>query len=212
MVNSSPGPADRVGEAQAQVHAQTPLQARSQARSQERSQEQSQDQSRAQAQAQALSRRCAQAEARVLTLAAANEDLHRELDCEARRLQSILRELGAAAERLGQPRLAQAIHEVAAAPWDTSAALACGRPVSAACACHGAQRCASCHGLPHLSAREREVLRLLTEGQRSSRIAAHLGICDATVEVHRRNIMRKLGLHTVAALTKYALREGLTSL
>ena len=39
-----------------------------------------------------------------------------------------------------------------------------------------------------------------------------MGIAAATVEVHRRNIMRKLGLHTVAELTKYALREGLTSL
>ena len=56
------------------------------------------------------------------------------------------------------------------------------------------------------------MLGLLTEGSRSPCIAMHLGISLATVEVHRRNIMRKLDLHTVAALTKYALREGLTSL
>ena len=63
-----------------------------------------------------------------------------------------------------------------------------------------------------LSAREREVLRLLTEGNRSPCIALQLGISIATVEVHRRNLMRKLDLHSIAALTKYALREGLTSL
>ena len=65
---------------------------------------------------------------------------------------------------------------------------------------------------PALSEREREVLKLLTEGARSPCIATRLLISPATVEVHRRNIMRKLGLHTVAALTKYAVREGLTSL
>lgn len=63
-----------------------------------------------------------------------------------------------------------------------------------------------------LCAREREVLKLLTEGMRSPYIAKKLGIKTATVEVHRRNIMRKLNLHSIAALTKYALRAGLTSL
>jgi DNA-binding NarL/FixJ family response regulator len=63
-----------------------------------------------------------------------------------------------------------------------------------------------------LSDREREVLQLLAEGRSSSEIAARLGISTRTVESHRANVMRKLGLHTVAALTKYAIREGLTSL
>jgi len=63
-----------------------------------------------------------------------------------------------------------------------------------------------------LGRREREVLRLIAEGIRSSDIAARLHITVATVETHRRNIMRKLDLHSVADLTKYALREGLTSL
>lgn len=63
-----------------------------------------------------------------------------------------------------------------------------------------------------LSAREREVLRLVAEGVRSAAIARRLGITEATVEVHRRNFMRKLDLHTVAELTKYAVREGLTSI
>ena len=43
-------------------------------------------------------------------------------------------------------------------------------------------------------------------------IGRSLGISTATVEAHRRNIMRKLGLHTIAQLTKYAIRKGLTSL
>jgi len=63
-----------------------------------------------------------------------------------------------------------------------------------------------------LGARESAVLKLITEGQHSPAIAAHLGISVATVEVHRRNIMRKLDLHSVAALTRYAIREGLTPL
>ena len=55
-----------------------------------------------------------------------------------------------------------------------------------------------------LARREREVLRLIAEGSRSAAIATQLRITAATVEVHRRNIMRKLGLRTVAELTKYA--------
>lgn len=62
-----------------------------------------------------------------------------------------------------------------------------------------------------LAPREREVLRLIAEGARSAQIAARLRIKVGTVEAHRRNINRKLGLHTVAELTKYALREGLAS-
>ena len=63
-----------------------------------------------------------------------------------------------------------------------------------------------------LGHREQEVLARLAEGKRSAEIAAELHISLATVEVHRRNIMSKLGLHTVAQLTKYAIRKGLTPL
>jgi two-component system NarL family response regulator len=63
-----------------------------------------------------------------------------------------------------------------------------------------------------LARREREVLRLIAEGVRSPAIAEQLHVSLATVEVHRRNIMRKLGLRTVAELTKYAIREGIVSL
>jgi two-component system NarL family response regulator len=63
-----------------------------------------------------------------------------------------------------------------------------------------------------LARREREVLRLIAEGFRSPMIADQLHVSLATVEVHRRNIMRKLGLRTIAELTKHAIREGIVSL
>lgn len=63
-----------------------------------------------------------------------------------------------------------------------------------------------------LSPREREVLQLLAEGKSSKDIALRLAIGATTVETHRRQIMDKLGLRTVAELTKYAVREGLTTL
>jgi len=63
-----------------------------------------------------------------------------------------------------------------------------------------------------LSVREREVLQLLAEGLSSPEIGRRLFVATSTVETHRRNVMRKLGIHSVADLTKYAIREGLTSL
>lgn len=62
-----------------------------------------------------------------------------------------------------------------------------------------------------LGKREQEVLKRLSEGQTSPQIGEALHIATSTVEVHRRNIMRKLELHSVAELTKYAIRNGLTS-
>jgi len=69
-------------------------------------------------------------------------------------------------------------------------------------------------GLPQepLTLREREVLQLLAEGNSSKNIAARLKVSVPTVETHRRQIMTKLDIHTVAELTKYAIREGLTAL
>jgi two-component system NarL family response regulator len=66
-------------------------------------------------------------------------------------------------------------------------------------------------GTPRLTARERQVLQLIAEGHTSARIAERLYLAPSTVEVHRRNIMRKLDLHNVAELTRYAIRNGLTS-
>jgi DNA-binding NarL/FixJ family response regulator len=62
-----------------------------------------------------------------------------------------------------------------------------------------------------LAAREREVLQLLAEGLTSPEVAARLGVATSTVETHRRNLMRKLDLHSIADLTRYAIREGLVS-
>jgi DNA-binding NarL/FixJ family response regulator len=61
------------------------------------------------------------------------------------------------------------------------------------------------------SMREREVLQLIAEGKSSKEIATILQIAVPTVETHRRQLMNKLKLRTVAELTKYAIREGLTS-
>ncbi len=63
-----------------------------------------------------------------------------------------------------------------------------------------------------LGRRETEVLRLLAEGKTSPQIAEKMHIAPSTVDVHRRNIMNKLELHTVAELTKHAIRLGLTSM
>jgi two-component system NarL family response regulator len=63
-----------------------------------------------------------------------------------------------------------------------------------------------------LSEREREVIQLLAEGLSSPAIGKRLFIATSTVETHRRSIMRKLHIHNVADLTKWAIREGLTEL
>ncbi len=63
-----------------------------------------------------------------------------------------------------------------------------------------------------LTDREREVLQLLSEGQTTKRIASLLKVSVKTIETHRQHIMDKLDIRSIAGLTKYALREGLTSL
>ena len=63
-----------------------------------------------------------------------------------------------------------------------------------------------------LSLREREVLQLIAEGRAAKEIAVILRISVKTVEFHRDNIKRKLGLRSTAELTKHAIEEGLVSL
>jgi DNA-binding NarL/FixJ family response regulator len=63
-----------------------------------------------------------------------------------------------------------------------------------------------------LTAREREVLKLIAEGNTNQEIADALHLSRKTVESHRANIMRKLDLHDVTELVKYALRTGLIRL
>ena len=63
-----------------------------------------------------------------------------------------------------------------------------------------------------LSLRESEVLQLVAEGKPTKLIASELNISEKTVGAHRQNIMNKLGIRSVAELTKFAIREGLTPL
>jgi DNA-binding NarL/FixJ family response regulator len=63
-----------------------------------------------------------------------------------------------------------------------------------------------------LSERERQVLALIAEGKSNKEIAMHLGIGVRTTETHRERIMRKLDVHSVAGLTKFAIANGISSL
>jgi len=68
------------------------------------------------------------------------------------------------------------------------------------------------NGARPLSSREREVLELLASGKSTKQAAYQMEISTRTVETHRQHIMEKLGIDNLAALTKYAIREGLTDL
>ncbi|HUL01168.1 MAG TPA: response regulator transcription factor [Nitrospirota bacterium] len=63
-----------------------------------------------------------------------------------------------------------------------------------------------------LTSREREVLQLLAEGKKTKDIASVLQVSIKTAEFHRQQIMEKLNIHSIAELTKFAIREGLTEL
>lgn len=63
-----------------------------------------------------------------------------------------------------------------------------------------------------LTSREREVLVLIAQGQSNKEIASSLGIGVRTIETHRERIMRRLDIHSVAGLTKFAIANGLISL
>lgn len=67
------------------------------------------------------------------------------------------------------------------------------------------------HAFAILTDRERETLQLLAEGKTTKEAAGTMHVSAKTVETHRRNMMEKLNLHSVAELTKYAIREGITS-
>ncbi|MBC8234390.1 response regulator transcription factor [bacterium] len=62
-----------------------------------------------------------------------------------------------------------------------------------------------------LTARERETLQLVVEGKNTKQIASILHVSTKSIEMYRRNIMKKLDLHSIAELTRYAIKEGLTS-
>lgn len=63
-----------------------------------------------------------------------------------------------------------------------------------------------------LTAREREVVQLLSEGYSSNEIAERLHVSAKTVATHREHVLAKLNIRSIAELTRYAIREGLTSL
>lgn len=60
-----------------------------------------------------------------------------------------------------------------------------------------------------LTGREREIVQMVAESRSSKEIAAQLGLSSKTIENHRAHIMQKLNLHDVAALTRFAIREGI---
>ena len=63
-----------------------------------------------------------------------------------------------------------------------------------------------------LTKRERQVLQMLAEGHSTKEIAFSINVSAKTVETHRLNIRDKLGIDSLAELTKFAIREGLTTL
>jgi DNA-binding NarL/FixJ family response regulator len=63
-----------------------------------------------------------------------------------------------------------------------------------------------------LTRRELQVLRLIADGKSTKEIAATFDLSVKTVETHRKQVMDKLGIRTTAGLTKYCIREGLTSI
>jgi DNA-binding NarL/FixJ family response regulator len=62
-----------------------------------------------------------------------------------------------------------------------------------------------------LTKREREVIKLIAEGYKTREIAEYLSLSPKTVEKHRTNLMKKLDLHSVSAVTLYAIQNGLVS-
>jgi len=63
-----------------------------------------------------------------------------------------------------------------------------------------------------ISGKERQVLQLVAEGEKTRDIAEKLGVSIKTVETHRRNMMKKLNIFSIAGLTKFAIKEGIVSL
>jgi DNA-binding NarL/FixJ family response regulator len=66
--------------------------------------------------------------------------------------------------------------------------------------------------LPTLTSREREVIQLMVEGKSTKEVASLLDVSTKTAETHRRNLMRKLNLHSAGELVLFALRNGVIQL
>lgn len=76
---------------------------------------------------------------------------------------------------------------------------------------YGRQATATEDRYDKLTAREREVLQMVAEGRTNREIANIMHVTVKTVEAHRASLMNKLDLHSIAELTKYALRKGIAS-
>ena len=63
-----------------------------------------------------------------------------------------------------------------------------------------------------ISKKERQVLQLVAEGKKTKDIAQKMGVTIKTIESHRRNIMKKLNIFSIAGLTKFAIKEGIVFL
>lgn len=100
---------------------------------------------------------------------------------------------------------------------DACAAVELGQTYISSTASNGQQESPAVHNIHQraftlLTPREREVVQLLAEGKTTKEMAAVLDVSARTIESHRYQIMSKLGIRSIAGLTKYALREGLTTL
>lgn len=97
--------------------------------------------------------------------------------------------------------LAQAIEQVARGGFYVGAGVS--QAVVEAC------RAAAAADRGRLTSRERQVVQLVAEGKSTKQVAALLAITPKTAEFHRTRVMKKLNVHDVAGLVRYAIREGL---
>jgi two-component system NarL family response regulator len=118
-----------------------------------------------------------------------------------------------AARALGLPRPPQLWADIAAAIRAAAAGRVylCQSAATEMVACVRKSKAGDGTARKQLGGREEQVLRLIADGYSSKEIARNLLIAPSTVEVHRRNIMRKVGLHKVADLTRYAIRNLMVS-
>ena len=106
------------------------------------------------------------------------------------------------------------MHGPSARHWPAQYHLPAGQARVAPRSAGPVQNCGPGEG-PHtgqISAREREVLIAIAEGLSNKEIACRLGVGVRTVETHRERIMRKLNIHSVAGLTKFAISKGMISI
>ncbi len=110
----------------------------------------------------------------------------------------------------GRDELLAAVRNVAQGKRYLSPAI-CERVMSGYLHAHQVPEESAAPSWESLSAREREVLKLVAEGYKTREIAEYLSLSKKTVEKHRSNMMRKLDLHGVSAVTAYAIENGLLS-